>query len=150
MCVQASGSGLFSAEGDLDELEEELKLLLDGGKPGPVSSGPEGPPGVLQPSELLESPPAAPGGAADVCEQLRRLALAGAGRHSAVSLLSSRKRLFLMFLFCSFQTPRRRNRRPDSWRRRSDAPTGKTFICTLRLRIRNILIIIYAAIIRGC
>uniref|UniRef100_H3DND8 Charged multivesicular body protein 7 n=1 Tax=Tetraodon nigroviridis TaxID=99883 RepID=H3DND8_TETNG len=67
--TQTLSGGVAGAEGDLDELEEELKLLLDGGKPGPVSSGPEGPPGVLQPSELLESPPAAPGGAADVCEQ---------------------------------------------------------------------------------
>lgn len=88
--------GLFT-DGDVDELEEELKLLLDEAKPDHISLLPEVPPGVLQPSGgsgLLDSLAAAPRSPVNICEQLKRLTVADTGRHSAISLLSSKKKTF--------------------------------------------------------
>lgn len=136
--------GLFT-DGDVDELEEELKLLLDEAKPDHISLLPEVPPGVLQPSGgsgLLDSLPAAPRSPVNICEQLKRLTVTDTGRHSAISLLSSKKKPSFIdgSFFFSVQTRSRRKLRPDSWRRRSDARTHtKKIICTLLLYIRNIL-----------
>lgn len=91
----------------MDELEEELKLLLDETKPDHVSLLPEVPSGVLQPSGgsgLLESRLAAPRSPVDIFEQLKRLTVTGAGRHPGISLLSSEKKTcsnVSFFFLCS-------------------------------------------------
>lgn len=109
VCVEASVSGFFFfflADGDMDELEEELKLLLDETKPDHIILLPDVPSGVLQPSGgsgLLDSLPAAPRSPINICEQMKRLTVTSAGRHPAISLLSSKKKTFtnvsFFFLF---------------------------------------------------
>lgn len=98
--------GFFLADGDMDELEEELKLLLDETKPDHIILLPEVPSGVLQPSGgsgLLDSLPAAPRSPINICEQMKRLTVTSAGRDPAISLLSSKKKTFtnvsFFFLF---------------------------------------------------
>lgn len=71
------------ADGDVDELEEELKLLLDEAKPDSISLLPEVPPGAVnQPggTGLLDSLPDAPHGPISICEQLKQLTVTDAGR----------------------------------------------------------------------
>lgn len=132
--VEASAWLLF-ADGDMEELEEELKLLMGGPKPdpGPASSLPEVPSGLLQPSggSGLPGSPAAPRCPNQLCEQLERLAVTDAGPPSACPPLSREKRTFANGFFFSVQTHRRRKVLPASWRR-CDASTS-IFTC-----IRNI------------
>lgn len=70
--TQTLSGGVTGADGDMDELEEELKLLLDETKPDHVSLLPEVPSGVLLDSRL-----AAPRSPVDICEQLKRLTVTG-------------------------------------------------------------------------
>lgn len=106
----------------MDELEKELKLLLDETKPDHISLLPEVPSDVLQPSGgsgLLDSLPTVPHSPINICDQLKGLTVTDTGRHSDISLLSGKKDILVMFLF-SVQTRSRRN-----WKRRSDARTIK-------------------------
>ena len=129
----------------MDELEQELKLLLEEPKPDPISLLPEVPPGLLQDSGgsgLLDSLPAAPLSPVNICEQLKRLTVTDAGRQPGISLPPRKKKTSSKISFSfSVQIRSRKKLRPDSWRRGSDARTIKTFICTLLLYVRNILII---------
>lgn len=135
--------GLF-ADGDMGELEEELKLLLEEAKPDPISLLPEVPPGVLQPSGgsgLLDSLPAVPHTPVNICEQLKRLTVTDTGRHSAVSLPSSKKKTFI---YVSFSSLFRLAAEEDSGPKAGVMPAQNkktTFICTLLLYIKNILIV---------
>lgn len=83
VCVEDSLNFWISADGDMDELEEELKLLLDETKPGSISLLPDVPPGAVNPpggTGLLDSLPDAPHGPISICEQLKQLTVTDAGR----------------------------------------------------------------------
>lgn len=135
--------GLFT-DGDVDELEEELKLLLDEAKPDHIPLLPEVPPGVLQPSGgsgLLDSLPTAPHSPVHICEQLKRLTVTDTGRHSVISLLSGKKKTFTNVSFFSlFRLAAEENSAPTAGDGAvMPAHTQKKIICTLLLYIRNIL-----------
>lgn len=83
---------MFVVDEDMDELEEELKSLLDESKPDALSGLPEVPTGGLRPSgepglpgaELLSALPAVPHGLLNVSaeqleEELNRLTLTDSG-----------------------------------------------------------------------
>ncbi|XP_059192874.1 charged multivesicular body protein 7 [Centropristis striata] len=87
---QTLSSGVTSADEDMDELEEELKSLLDESKPDSISGLPEVPTNRLRPSEdysgtdLLSSLPAVPYRPLDITaeqleEELNQLTLIDSG-----------------------------------------------------------------------
>lgn len=83
VCVEVLLNFWIFADGDMDELEEELKLLLDETKTDSISLLPEVPSGGLQPSGgigLLDSLPDAPHGPVSICEQMKQLTVTDAGR----------------------------------------------------------------------
>lgn len=92
--------GIF-AEGDMDELEQELKLLLDETKPDSMSLLPEVPSGVVESpggTGLLDSLPDAPRAPISICEQLQQLTVTDAGRWIRTFLYCQvNKRQFGMF-----------------------------------------------------
>ncbi|XP_011613791.2 charged multivesicular body protein 7 [Takifugu rubripes] len=78
---QTLSRGVAGAEGDMDELEEELKLLLDETKPDSISLLPEVPSGAVKHpggTGLLDSLPDAPHGPIGICEQLKQLSVTDA------------------------------------------------------------------------
>lgn len=139
--VAESKFAMFVVDEDMDELEEELKSLLDESKPDSLSGLPEVPTGGLQPSgepglpgaELLSALPAVPHGLLNVSaeqleEELNQLTLTDSG----VCFLSF-PGLFVCFFSCrtvlccevmyghlSVQTRSRRKRQSRDWRRHSD------------------------------
>lgn len=84
----------------MDELEEELKLLLDETKPDSISLLPEVPSGAVKHpggTGLLDSLPDAPHGPIGICEQLKQLTVTDAGRWIQTFLYcQARKRQFLI------------------------------------------------------
>ncbi|XP_070821491.1 charged multivesicular body protein 7 [Chaetodon trifascialis] len=85
---QTLSSGVTGADEDMDELEDELKSLLNESKPDSISGLPEVPASVLrpsrEPSDLLSSLPAAPSGRLDITaeqleEELNQLTLTDSG-----------------------------------------------------------------------
>lgn len=94
----------------MDELEEELKLLLDETKPDSISLLPEVPSGAVKHPRgtgLLDSLPDAPDGPNSICEQLKQLTVTDAGRWIQTFLYcQARKRQFLIihsFLYSDWQ-----------------------------------------------
>ena len=80
---------------DMDELEEELKALLDESKPDSISGLPDVPTNALRPSlpgtDLLSSLPAVPYRHLDITaeqleEELNQLTLTDSGLHVQISL----------------------------------------------------------------